>query len=73
MRIQHSEDEIVELGVYKTAFEEIHSGKLENLRYFEDKADYIFFKAFAPSIAEEFSRPRRKPIQTTRKVSIKIN
>ena len=34
VRIQHSEDEIVELGVYKTAFEEIHSGKLENLRYF---------------------------------------
>jgi hypothetical protein len=32
VRIQHSEDEIVELGVYKTAFEEIHSGKLEKFK-----------------------------------------
>lgn len=30
----------------------------------------LILKAFAPSIAEEFTRPRRKPIQTTRKVSL---
>ena len=43
MRIQHSEDEINQLSIYKTAYDEIHSCKCYYFYAFKKLKIYSFF------------------------------